>query len=310
MGMHQPVLLEETVAGLLVRPGGQYVDATLGAAGHAEAIMALAGEKGRLLGLDRDGVALERARVRLAPWEKGVTLLQASFERMGDVAVEAGFKEVDGVLMDLGISSDQLDDPKRGFSFMHDGPLDMRMDPSQGPTAAEWLASVEEKTLAWVLRHHAEERRANRIARTLVHERKAHPLRTTAELAKLVEDCTGGRRGQRLHPATRTFMAIRMAVNRELESLEQGLAGGLRLLRPGGRMAVITFHSVEDRMVKQFGRKHEGRMASLAEGGERWEGEEPRLRRVNRKPLVASSEEISRNPRARSAKLRVFERAA
>ncbi len=305
--MHRPVMLREVLEGLAVRPGGAYVDATLGGAGHAEAILDASGPDGRLLGLDADPAAVGRARVRLDRFGGRAAARHARFGRLGDVADTAGFRPADGVLMDLGVSSFQLDEAARGFSFQQDGPLDMRMDPTAGPSAADLVNTLPEAELADLLRRWGEEPDARRIARRVVARRAHAPLATTGELRALVAEAKGGRRGGH-HPATRTFQALRIAVNREMEELEAGLEAGLDLLRVGGRMAVIAFHSLEDRLVKRSFREHAGRYESLAAGGERWVGRRPPVRVLTRKPLRPSAAEVAGNPRARSALLRVAER--
>ena len=308
--LHVPVLLAETVARLVTAPGGWYVDATAGAGGHAAAVLAAAGLDARLLALDRDGEALELARAAGAPFGDRAVLERANFADLADVAARHGVRDVRGILLDLGVSSMQLDRPERGFSFQHDQPLDMRMDDRQELTAAALLQRLPEAELADVLRRYGEERMARRIAKAVARarERGATPA-TTAQLAELVSNAKGGRRGH-AHPATQTFQALRIAVNGELAALEQALPAALDLLAPGGRLAVISFHSLEDRMAKQFMVAHEGRMEALAKGGSRWVGQLPRARRVDRKALVAGADETARNPRARSAKLRVLERTA
>ncbi len=308
--LHVPVLLAETVARLVTAPGGWYVDATAGAGGHAAAVLAAAGLDARLLALDRDGDALELARAALAPFGDRAILERANFADLADVAARHGVRDVRGILLDLGVSSMQLDRPERGFSFQHDHPLDMRMDDRQELTAARLLQTLPEAELADVLRRYGEERMARRIARAVAAAReRGEPLATTKQLADLVSQAKGGRRGH-AHPATQTFQALRIAVNGELAALEKALPAALDLLAPGGRLAVISFHSLEDRMVKQFMVAHEGRVEALAKGGTRWVGQLPRARRVDRKALAAGAEETTRNPRARSAKLRVLERMA
>lgn len=308
--VHVPVLLAETVARLVTEPGGWYVDGTAGAGGHAAAILAAAGLDARLLALDRDAAALELARAALAPFGDRVVLERADFAGLAAVAARHGVRDVRGVLLDLGVSSMQLDRPERGFSFLRDGPLDMRMDVRQELTAAGLLRQLAPAALAEVLWRYGEEPMARRIAKAVAAAlARGEPLDTTAQLAALVAQAKGGRRG-RVHPATQTFQALRIAVNGELAALEQALPAALELLAPGGRLAVISFHSLEDRMVKQFMAAHEGRMESLAKGGARWSGRLPRARRVTRKAVGPADEEIARNPRARSAKLRVLERMA
>ncbi|MBN1557596.1 MAG: 16S rRNA (cytosine(1402)-N(4))-methyltransferase RsmH [Lentisphaerae bacterium] len=305
--MHEPVMATEVLEQLNVKPGGVYVDGTVGSGGHARAMAERAGAAGLVIGLDVDTEALERARARLREAPARTALRHGSYAEMDEAVQACGVEAVDGVLLDLGVSSEQLDEARRGFTFQADGPLDMRMDPSAGPTAAAWLRDVDEAELCRVLRGFGEERAARRIARRIVRARAEAPVDTTLRLAGLVRAARGGRRG-RTHPATQTFQAIRMAVNRELEHLEAGLEAGLRVLKPGGRMAVISFHSVEDRAVKRCFAAHAGRWESLAQGGRVWRGETPAVHRVTRKPLTPSAEECRRNPRARSAKLRVVER--
>lgn len=305
--MHRAVLLDEVMTALAPRPGGVYIDGTLGGGGHSRAIAEAIGPAGRLLAMDQDAGALERARRNLGDCVDRCILVQGSFAGMAEVAVAHGLKNVDGVLLDIGISSDQLDDPDRGFSFMRDGPLDMRMDQSRSVTASELLNTLEEEALAGILRKYGEEPRARAVARQVVRQRRDTPFLRTGQLAKLVETVYGGRRG-RIHPATLTFQALRIAVNGELDALEQGLEAGLRILGPGGRMAVISFHSLEDRLVKQFFVEHQGRFESLPEGGAKWVGTLPMMRILTRKPVTATDTECQENPRARSAKLRVAER--
>lgn len=308
--VHVPVLLEETVSRLVTAPGGWYVDGTAGAGGHAAAILAAAGLDARLLALDRDAEALELARAALAPFGARAVLEQANFSELAAAAARHGLRGVQGILLDLGVSSLQLDRAERGFSFLRDGPLDMRMDALQERTAAQLLRDLPEAELADVLRRYGEEPRARRIAQAVAAARAQGRLpETTAQLAELVSRAKGGRRGH-AHPATQTFQALRIAVNGELDALAQALPAALDLLAPGGRLAVISFHSLEDRMVKQFMAAHEGRMESLAKGGARWCGRLPRARRVTRKAVIPSEAELERNPRARSAKLRVLERMA
>ncbi len=304
---HEPVLKEDVLEGLAVRPGGRYVDATLGGGGHSEALLEQSSPDGTVLGLDQDPDALARTGRRLERFGDRFEALRGNFEDIADLVRQQGGPAPDGILMDLGISSDHLDRAERGFSFRFEGPLDMRMDPDSGLSAGEWLAGVEEDELVRVLRTWGEERQARRIARAILGARQQNRLHTTLELADVVERAVGGRRGAARHPATKTFQAIRMAVNREMEVLEKGLNGSLSLLPVGGRLAVITFHSLEDRMVKHTFREHEGKEESLYQGGSVWRGTYPRLTRVSRKPRVADEEERKRNPRSRSAKLRIVE---
>jgi len=298
MDSHIPVLLKETIDALAVKAGGRYVDGTLGRAGHAKEIIA---RGGAVLGIDRDEQALREVGE--------VAGLKAVKGRHGDVEsiVRAnGWDDVDGILLDLGVSSPQLDEAERGFSFLREGPLDMRMDRSCGPSAADIVNGEGAERLEEMFRELGEEPNARRIAKGIVAERAKRPFRTTTDLAGFVERFAARRGGH--HPATRVFQALRMAVNDEMGELERALEGGMRLLAPGGRFAVITFESLTDRAVKRFFARHVGRMVSLQQGGERWEGESPKARLVARKAIVAGEEEIDFNPRARSAKLRVVEK--
>ena len=304
---HVPVLLRETLDALAVKAGGTYVDGTLGRAGHAREVLLRAGAGARLVGIDRDGQALSESSERLGGVPGAtVTLVHGCHGNIAQIVRGEGIDSVDGVLLDLGVSSPQLDEAGRGFSFMADGPLDMRMDRSRGETAADVVATRSEEELASILRSLGEEPSARRIAKAIVRARASGRIATTAQLASLVEK-TVGRTGAH-HPATRTFQALRMAVNDELGELERALEGGLGLLRPGGRFAVITFESITDRIVKRFFAAHAGRMVSLQSGGERWEGDLPKVKLVTRRAVTATDEEKSTNPRSRSAKLRAAER--
>lgn len=306
---HTPVLLTEVLESLQPQPGKRYIDSTVGGGGHAAALLQQIQPNGRLLGIDADPAALQAARaafeslgaVRVPP--ERYTLVQAHFDTIGAVARAQGFDMVDGILFDLGVSSHQIDTPERGFSFSVDGPLDMRLDPTQGPTAAELVAELSEQELADILYHYGEERHARRIARRIVEQRRRQPITTTGELAHLVLQAMPGRRG-RIHPATRTFQALRIAVNRELERLELALPQAVELLRPGGRLALISFHSLEDRIVKQFFRAESGY------GGSEAADRPVRLRIITKKPIEPDEAELRSNPRSRSARLRVAERVA
>ena len=307
--MHIPVLLREVVDSLAIRPGGVYVDGTLGRGGHAREILLRGGAGTTLVGIDRDEQALAESAARLESVAgANVVLVHGCHGSLAEIVQKKGIGEVDGILLDLGVSSPQLDEPGRGFSFRADGPLDMRMDRSRDVTAASLVATRTEAELAGVLQTLGEEPNARRIARAIVQARAARPIETTGQLAELVER-TVGRHGPH-HPATRTFQALRMAVNDEIGELERALDGGLGVLKAGGRFAVITFESLTDRIVKRFFAAHAGRMVSLQQGGERWEGLLPRVRPVTRRAVVASAEETDVNPRARSAKLRTVERMA
>jgi len=301
---HVPVLLEEVLTYLAPRPGAVIVDATVGEGGHAEAILQRIAPAGRLIGLDRDADAVLRAEERLRRYGQNVTLRQANFAALRSVLSEVGVGLVDGVLFDLGVSTRQLLEPERGFSFEREGPLDMRMDPSQAVTAAELVNTLSERELAALIYRYGEERASRRIARQIVARR---PLRTTRDLARAVEAAIGSGRG-RLHPATRTFQALRIATNAETDALASGLPQAIESLRPGGRLCVISFHSLEDRVVKQ----------ALSAGARGCTcppdvpvctcGRQRTLRVITKKPVTPTLEEVRRNPRARSAKLRAAER--
>jgi len=305
--MHKPVLFEEVMELLDLREGGVYIDGTMGSGGHAEGILERIGANGMLLAIDRDQEALERTGSRLSRFGDRCIRVHGNYADIASLAAEAGVAQVDGILLDLGVSSDQIDTASRGFSFMHDGPLDMRMDQSAPTTAADVVNTTSEQDLVALLRTLGEERSARRVASEIVHRRHERPFETTGDLAEVISKAKGGRRGH-THPATQSFQAIRMLVNREIEGIDAGLNGGLELLREGGRMAVITFHSLEDRPVKHFFAAHEGRWESLAAGGERWKGDLPPMKRITRKPVQPTDAETRSNPRARSSKLRVAER--
>jgi len=294
---------------LAPKAGGVYVDGTLGGGGHADAILERIGGRGRVLGIDRDLEALQRAKERLAKWGEAVAVAHGNFADIGALALNSGFESVDGVILDIGVSSDQLDATERGFSFREDAELDMRMDRSAGESAAELLARLSAAELTRLLREYGEEPRARAIAAAVVRERALAPITRTLRLADIVSRASGWRQGRR-HPATRTFQALRIAVNDELGALRAGLIGGLNLLKEGGRLVVIAFHSLEDRIAKRFLRRHAGRWESLQSGGQRWEGEEPPLRILTKRPVAATDAEVELNPRARSAKLRAAERLA
>lgn len=307
---HSPVMLQQALDALAPRPGGFYIDGTLGGGGHAEAILEASAPDSTLLGIDRDPAAIARCRERLARFGARCTCVHSDFAAMRDVAESGGFGPADGILLDLGVSSFQIDDPERGFSFLREGPLDMRMDAGSGPSALDLLDSFQGdwRPLAAILREFGEEPAAARIAKAVVVAHAKSPIRTTSRLAEVVEDAVGGRRGAPRHPATRTFQALRIAVNREMEQVRDGIEAAISLLAEDGRLAVITFHSLEDRIAKQTLAAHEGRHVSLQQGGSQWEGREPALARLFRKPLVPDDAELSTNPRARSAKLRAARR--
>ena len=308
MESHAPVLLDEALAGLGVKPDGRYVDATFGRGGHARAIYMKLEASGRLLVVDRDPEAVSAARQQFGD-DPRVQIAHGGFGALEQlVPAEWAARGIDGILFDLGVSSPQLDTAARGFSFTHDGPLDMRMDPGSGPTAAQWLAQVRESDLARVIHELGEERFARRIARTIVMRREQAPITRTTELAEIVAAAVRTReRGK--HPATRTFQAIRMVLNRELEELERGLAASLALLAPLGRLCVISFHSLEDRAVKQFMRRQASVDPVYAGLPDIPARARPKLRLVG-KAVKPGAAELAANPRARSARLRVAEKLA
>ena len=305
---HEPVMLPEIVEALAVRPGGRYVDATLGLGGHSSAIVAAAQPGGRLLGIDRDPNAIRIAGERLSSYGDAVVIARGEFADIAPICDEHGFHPVDGILFDLGVSSMQLDMPGRGFSFMRDEPLDMRMDPEGGMTAADIVNSYDEARLAALIWEYGEERNSRRIARAIVARR---PLHTTAALANLVEGVArhapGGRGAERIHPATRTFQALRIAVNGEIEQIERALVDAEGLLGPGGRIAVISFHSLEDRAVKTFFRDRARDCVCPPRQPVCTCDHRATLREISRKVTRPTDDEVARNPRSRSARLRVAE---
>lgn len=301
---HSPVLYQQVVKWLSVRPGGCFLDGTVGAGGHAAAILEASSPDGRLLGMDRDPAAIAAAGRRLAQFGDRVTLVHASYARMRERAAQLGFEQLDSIVLDLGLSSCQLQDPARGFAFRHDGPLDMRFDPREELTAATLVNELASEELANVLFRYGEERDSRRVARAIV---AARPLRTTRELAAVVSSALVHRE-RSLHPATRTFQALRIAVNRELDHLSDALPEAVRLLRPGGRLAVIAFHSLEDRLVKQFFRQEAQDCLCPRDLPVCTCGHRAVLRIVTRKPIRPGPGELEQNPRSRSARLRVAER--
>jgi len=299
---HIPVMLGEAVEGLAVRAGGRYLDGTFGRGGHARAVLSRLGPDGRLLLMDRDPTAIATAQAEFAA-DPRVSISHANFSSLADWDETAA--GLDGVLLDLGVSSPQLDEAARGFSFMADAPLDMRMDPTQGESAADFLARADEREIADVLWIHGEERFSRKIARAIVQDRAERPLTRTGELAALIERVVG-RREPGKHPATRSFQALRIQVNGELDSLKQGLESALERLNVGGRLSVISFHSLEDRAVKLFIRDHSGRVQGSRRGPP-VAATPARLAAVG-KAQFPSDAELAANPRARSAVLRVAEK--
>ncbi|MFC3913323.1 16S rRNA (cytosine(1402)-N(4))-methyltransferase RsmH [Pseudaeromonas sharmana] len=300
---HVTVMLQEAVEALAIRPDGIYVDGTFGRGGHSRLILSQLNDDGRLIAIDRDPLAIAEAKTITDP---RFEMVAGPFSGLQDYLTQRGLQgKVDGLLLDLGVSSPQLDDAERGFSFQKDGPLDMRMDPTQGISAAEWLANAEADDIAWVLKEFGEERFARKIARAIVHDRVTTPFTRTRQLAELIARLIPNKEKNK-HPATRTFQGIRIYINSELEEVERALQGSLKVLAPEGRLAVISFHSLEDRLVKQFIRKQEKgpevphglplTEAQLAFG---------RTMRSVGKAMKPSDAEIEANPRSRSAVLRV-----
>jgi 16S rRNA (cytosine1402-N4)-methyltransferase len=307
---HTPVLLPESIAALKPRPGGRFIDATLGGGGHAEKVLELSRPNGIVLGLDIDPTALDAARTRLASYGGRLITVNAFFDDMATAAAEFDLELVDGVLFDLGVSSSQLETPERGFSFQAPGPLDMRLGHAAGPTARDLVNDAPLLELERIFRDYGEERYARRIAQRIGWRRAERRIETTLELADLVAGAVPRRREGRIHPATRVFQALRIAVNDELDRLRHALPQAVRLLAPGGRLAVISFHSLEDRIVKQFIRAEVRGCICPPDFPVCVCGRTPTLRQITTRPLTASDAERAANPRARSAKLRVAERVA
>jgi len=305
---HTPVLLDEVLDALNVRTGGCYLDATFGRGGHTAAILERVGKDGRVIAFDRDPDAIAAGRERFGS-DARLTLVNSPFSQLAAVVTQLGLRgELDGVLLDLGVSSPQLDDATRGFSFTQDGPLDMRMNNASGMTAADWLARAPESEISRVIHEYGEERFARRIARSIVDVRVTTPITRTSQLAEIVAAAVRTREPGK-HPATRTFQAIRIYINRELQEIDEALAGTLTVLKIGGRLAVISFHSLEDTRVKRFMQKHSQEDPVFAGLPEVPAHARPKLRRVG-KAIHPSEAEIQRNPRSRSSILRVAERIA
>jgi 16S rRNA (cytosine1402-N4)-methyltransferase len=304
---HLSVLLEETVAGLNIKPDGIYIDGTFGRGGHSRLLLRQLGEKGRLIAIDRDPQAIAAAS-QFAD-DPRFQIVHGGFGQLADYVAELGLVgKIDGVLLDLGVSSPQLDDAERGFSFLRDGPLDMRMDNSQGETAAQWLARAEIEDMAWVFKTYGEEKNARHIARCIAADREKTPFLRTKDLAELIARITKNKERNK-HPATRVFQAIRIYINSELEQIDQALEGALKVLAPQGRLSVISFHSLEDRMVKRFIRRH-SQGESVPHGLPITEEQINKSRNLMAigKAMKPSDGEIEQNPRARSSVLRVAER--
>jgi 16S rRNA (cytosine1402-N4)-methyltransferase len=301
---HQPVLYKEIIHALQPHDGGRYVDGTLGAGGHARGIMEASAPDGQLLGLDVDPQALALARKNLAPYEERIHLAQASYTSLSTQLAQLQWEAVDGIVLDLGASSMQFDTPERGFAFMHDAPLDMRFGPHVPQTAADLVNKYSERELADLIYQYGEERDSRKIARAIV---RARPIDTTRELVAVIESVSP-RRGNRVHPATRTFQALRIAVNEELASIEEVLPQAVTALRGGGRLAIISFHSLEDRIVKDFFREQSKDRVNPPYERIYEVERKATLKEVNRKPITPSEDEIKNNPRARSAKLRIVEK--
>ena len=305
--VHRPVMAAEALAALKPIPGGRYADGTVGGAGHAASILAASSPTGWLSGCDRDGVAVEAAAKRLAEKFAGrFEIRRGNFAEMADWISAAS---CDGVLLDLGVSSPQLDSPERGFSFQQDGPLDMRMDDRQPLTAAELLNGAGTEDLARIFWEFGGERESRRFARAIVHDRARKQFGTTRQLAELIERISP-RAGRKAHPATKVFQALRIAVNDEIASLKRGLGAAVKILKPGGRLAVITFHSLEDRVVKEFGRERtrDYTFSGEVDVPELRQPRAPELKWVTRKAIAPGEMELQENPRSRSAQLRVLEK--
>jgi 16S rRNA (cytosine1402-N4)-methyltransferase len=301
--MHIPVLLKETIEALDVQPGGRYIDCTVGCGGHAAAILKQSAPGGQLLGIDADPKAIEIARVKLEDHSKSILLINENFANLQAICIKYDFFPVHGIIFDLGLSSLQLNDDERGFSFQYDAPLDMRLSPTQEVTAADIINTSSEAELAHLIRNYGEEKYSYKIAPYIVQQR---PIKTTLRLANILEQAIRGRRG-RIHPATKTFQALRIAVNQELEHLEAALRQAINLLGINGRLVVISYHSLEDRIVKQFMQLEAKDCICPPETPTCVCGHKVSLRLISKKVVTPSAAEIQLNPRSRSAKLRVVE---
>lgn len=312
MTEHRPVLLEQAIAALQPRAGGRYLDATFGGGGHTRALLEASAPDGTVLALDADPAAIERGAALQVQHKPGIgarlTMAQANFAELATVAREHGVAPLDGILFDLGLSSFQLDEPERGFAFRTEGPLDMRFDPERGRPARDLVNTLSERELADLIWRYGEEPGSRRIARAVVWEREREPIATTTRLAEIVSRAVGGRRGRDTHPATRTFQALRIATNDELAALDAALTGAVEVLAPGGRLAVIAFHSLEDRIVKRFIERESAACVCPPEIPVCVCAHQPRLRKTTRRAVRPEAAETDANPRARSAILRVAER--
>lgn len=306
---HLPVLASEVIQGLKLKSGGVYVDCTLGGGGHSELILKGSGPDGRLVALDQDPEALSAAQKRLASYMSRVTFVRSNFSRLAEVLNDLNIMTVDGVLFDLGTSSYQLDNPARGFSYQHDAPLDMRMDPEREITAATLVNNMTAENLSEVIRKYGEERWASRIAEFICEERKRRPIETTGALVEVIKKAVpAGARREGPHPAKRTFQALRIAVNDELEILKSAVKKAVQVLAPGGRVCVITFHSLEDRIIKDLFRELAAPCTCPRDFPVCVCGGKKELEIITTKPVLPSPEELTVNPRARSAKLRIGEK--
>lgn len=308
---HIPVLLKETLEYLDPKPGGVYIDGTLGGAGHSSEIVKRIIPGGMLLGIDQDSNAINAAKEHLKAYMDNVIIVRDNFRNIKAIAKDCGFREVDGVLLDIGVSSHQLDEDERGFSYMHDGPLDMRMDTNRDYDASDLVNNASEQELTRILREYGEEKWAARIAKFIIEERKKGRIDTTFKLVDIIKKAIpAAARREGGHPAKRTFQAIRIAVNDELEVLEQAVRDAVDILKPGGRLVVITFHSLEDRIVKTVFNNMERPCTCPPQLPICMCGKEPLLKVVTKKPVSASEEELSTNTRSKSAKLRAAERVS
>ena len=306
---HVSVLLEESIEGLKIKPSGIYVDGTLGGGGHSYEICRVLGPEGRHIGIDQDGNAIDAATKRLEPFSERTSIVRSNYSEMPTVLKELGIDKVDGILLDLGVSSHQLDDESRGFTYRVDAPLDMRMDVRQSVTAADLLNTAEEMELFRIIRDYGEEKFAKNIAKHICMERKKKPLKTTGELVEIIDHAIPAKiRQGGGHPAKRTFQAIRIALNRELEVLTNSLDAMIDLLNPAGRLCIITFHSLEDRIVKNSFKRNENPCTCPPSFPVCVCGKESKGRVITRKPILPTEEEREKNTRAKSAKLRIFER--